>query len=80
METKKALLKILEKNLHISEEEILKADSLNDFSLPSLDRILNLSDIEDTFNVDIPYEDNEKLMIIDAAVKYIETKIAEKNK
>jgi len=61
--------------LEIDEERIvLEASFVDDFEADSLDFIELITAVEDAFGIEIPDEDMEKMLIVQDAVDYIESR------
>ena len=62
--------------LDVNESDVVpKASFVDDFNADSLDFIELITAVEDTFKIEIPDEDAEKLDTVQNAVDYIESKI-----
>lgn len=61
--------------LEVDESEIVpEASFADDFNADSLDIIELITAVEDTFKIEIPDEDAEKLQTVQDALDYIEAK------
>ena len=61
--------------LEIEEERIvLEASFIDDFEADSLDFIELITAVEDAFGIEIPDEDMEKMLTVQDAVDYIESR------
>ena len=75
-ETFEQLKKLIVELLEIDEPRVLpEASFVDDFGADSLDFIELITAVEDTFKIEIPDEDAEKLQTVQDAVDYIESKI-----
>ena len=75
-ETFEQLKKLVVELLEVDEAKVLpKASFADDFNADSLDIIELISAVEDTFKIEVPDEDMEKLQTVQDAIDYIETKI-----
>lgn len=75
-ETLEELKKLIVELLEVDESEVvLDASFVDDFNADSLDFIELITAVEDTFNIEIPDEDAEKLQTVRDAVNYVEAKI-----
>jgi acyl carrier protein len=62
--------------LEVDESEVVPAASFaDDFNADSLDIIELITAVEDTFKIEIPDDDAEKLQTVQDALDYIEAKI-----
>jgi acyl carrier protein len=70
------LKKLIVELLEVDESKVVpKASFADDFGADSLDFIELITAVEDTFKIEIPDEDAEKLQTVQDAVDYIESKI-----
>lgn len=70
------LKKLIVEMLEVDESEVvLKASFADDFNADSLDFIELITAVEDTFKIEIPDEDAEKLQTVQGAINYIEAKL-----
>ena len=61
--------------LEVDESEVVQEASFaDDFNADSLDFIELITAVEDTFKIEIPDEDVEKIQTVQDAIKYIEAK------
>jgi acyl carrier protein len=61
--------------LEVDEAEVVpEASFVDDFGADSLDFIELITAVEDTFRIEIPDEDMEKMITVQDAVNYIESK------
>jgi len=61
--------------LEVEEERIvLEASFIDDFEADSLDFIELITAVEDAFGIEIPDEDMEKMLTVQDAVDYIESR------
>jgi acyl carrier protein len=75
-ETFEQLKKLIIELLEVEESKVvLEASFADDFGADSLDFIELITAVEDTFKIEIPDEDAEKLQTVQDAVDYIESKI-----
>ena len=71
--------KIIEDKLGVNAEQItMEASFIDDLGADSLDQVELVMDFEDKFEVDIPDEDAEKMRTVGEAIKYLESRLAEK--
>ena len=70
------LKKLIVEMLEVDESEVvLEASFAEDFNADSLDFIELITAVEDTFKIEIPDEDAEKLQTVQGAINYIEAKL-----
>ena len=70
------LKKLIVEMLEVDESEVvLEASFADDFNADSLDFIELITAVEDTFRIEIPDEDAEKLQTVQGAINYIEAKL-----
>jgi acyl carrier protein len=70
------LKKLIVEMLEVDEAEIVpEASFADDFNADSLDFIELITAVEDTFGIEIPDEDAEKLQTVQDAIDYIEARI-----
>jgi acyl carrier protein len=70
------LRKLVVELLEVDESKVVpEASFADDFNADSLDFIELITAVEDTFKIEIPDEDAEKLQTVQDAVDYIESKI-----
>jgi acyl carrier protein len=75
-ETFEQLKKLVVELLEVDEAKVgPEASFADDFNADSLDIIELISAVEDTFKIEIPDEDIEKLQTVQDALDYIEIKI-----
>ncbi|MFO7772365.1 MAG: acyl carrier protein [Dehalococcoidia bacterium] len=75
-ETFKQLRGLIVELLEVDESEVVpEASFADDFNADSLDIIELITAVEDTFKIEIPDEDAEKLQTVQDALDYIEAKI-----
>ncbi|MCD6390502.1 MAG: acyl carrier protein [Dehalococcoidia bacterium] len=75
-ETFEQLKKLVVELLEVDEAKVVpEASFAGDFNADSLDIIELISAVEDTFKIEIPDEDVEKLQTVQDALDYIEAKI-----
>jgi len=75
-ETFEQLKKLVVELLEVDEAKVVpEASFAEDFDADSLDIIELISAVEDTFKIEIPDEDVEKLQTVQDALDYIGTKI-----
>jgi acyl carrier protein len=74
-ETFEQLKKLIVELLEVDESEVVpEASFADDFSADSLDLIEFITAVEDTFKIEVPDEDAEKLRTVQDAIDYIEAK------
>ena len=70
------LKKLIVELLEVDESEVVpEASFVDDYNADSLDFIELITAVEDTFKIEIPDEDAEKLNTVQDAIDYIEAKI-----
>lgn len=70
------LKKLIVEMLEVDESEVvLEASFADDFNADSLDFIELITAVEDTFKIEIPDEDAEKLQTVQGVINYIEAKL-----
>ena len=75
MSTFDRVKKVVVENLEVSEDEVtLEAAFIDDLGADSLDMVELVMGIETEFGVDIPDEDAEKIVKVQDAVSYIDSK------
>jgi acyl carrier protein len=75
-QTFEELKKLIVELLEVDEAEVvMEASFADDFGADSLDFIELITAVEDTFGIEIPDEDAEKLQTVHDAVNYIEARI-----
>ncbi|MBE0431749.1 MAG: acyl carrier protein [Dehalococcoidia bacterium] len=75
-ETFAELKKLIVEMLEVDEADVVpEASFADDFNADSLDFIELITAVEDTFGIEIPDEDAEKLQTVQDAVNYIEARI-----
>ena len=74
-ETFEQLKKLIVELLEVDESEIVpEASFADDFNADSLDLIEFITAVEDTFKIEVPDEDAEKLRTVKDAIDYIEAR------
>jgi acyl carrier protein len=74
-ETFKQLKKLIVELLEVDEAEVVpEAAFADDFNADSLDLIEFITAVEDTFKIEVPDEDAEKLRTVQDAIDYIEAR------
>ncbi len=75
-ETFEQLKKLIVELLEVDASEVVpEASFVDDYNADSLDFIELITAVEDTFKIEIPDEDAEKLETVQDAMDYIEAKI-----
>lgn len=75
-QTFEELRKLIVEMLEVDEAEVVpEASFVDDFNADSLDFIELITAVEDTFGIEIPDEDAEKLQTVRDAIDYIEARI-----
>ena len=75
MSTFDRMKKVVVEKLEVSEDEVtLEAAFIDDLGADSLDMVELVMGIETEFGVDIPDEDAEKIVKVQDAVEYIDSK------
>ncbi len=75
MSTFERVKKVVVEKLEVSEDEVtLEAAFIDDLGADSLDMVELVMGIETEFGVDIPDEDAEKIVKVQDAVSYIDSK------
>lgn len=70
------LKKLIVELLEVDESDVVPEASLgDDFNADSLDIIELVTAVEDTFKIEIPDDDVEKIRTVQDAVEYIEARI-----
>ena len=73
MSIEERVQKIVCEQLGVSTEEVkLKASFIDDLGADSLDTVELIMEFEDEFSIEIPDEDEEKILSVKEAVKYID--------
>ncbi len=65
--------------VHCDEEVLTPTSTWQDMKADSLDLVQVLVAVEDTFDIEVPDEDLSELKNLGEFVKYIETRLAEKD-
>jgi acyl carrier protein len=74
-ETFEQLKKLIVELLEVDESEVIpEASFADDFNADSLDLIEFITAVEDTFKIEVPDEDAEKLRTVQDAIDYIEAR------
>jgi acyl carrier protein len=74
-ETFEQLKKLIVELLEVDESEVvMEASFADDFNADSLDLIEFITAVEDTFKIEVPDEDAEKLRTVQDAIDYIEAR------
>ena len=74
-ETFEQLKKLIVELLEVDESEVVpEASFADDFNADSLDLIEFITAVEDTFKIEVPDEDAEKLRTVQDAIDYIEAR------
>jgi acyl carrier protein len=74
-DTFEQLRKLIVELLEVDESKVVpEASFADDFNADSLDLIELISAVEDTFKIEIPDEDVEKIQTVQDAVNYVEAK------
>ena len=69
------LKKLIVELLEVDESEVVpEASFADDFNADSLDLIEFITAVEDTFKIEVPDEDAEKLRTVQDAIDYIEAR------
>ena len=75
-ETFEQLKKLIVELLEVDEAKVVpEASFVDDFDADSLDFIELITAVEDTFKIEIPDEDAEKLQTVQDAIDYLQAKI-----
>lgn len=75
METEEKVKEIISKHLGIDIEKVTPESSfMDDLGADSLDTVELVMAFEETFNIEIPDEDAEKIMKVQDSVSYIKNK------
>ncbi len=75
MATEKKVREIISKQLGIEADKVTKESSfMDDLGADSLDTVELVMAFEETFNIEIPDEDAEKIVKVQDAINYIEGK------
>lgn len=74
-DTFERLKKLIVELLEVDEADVVpEASFVDDLSADSLDFVELITAVEDTFGIEIPDEDAEKLVTVQEAVEYIRSK------
>jgi len=79
MSVEETLKGIVIRIVHCDEEALKPENTWKDMKADSLDLVQILVAVEDTFSIEIPDEDTEKIQSFGEFVAYIEKRIAEKS-
>ena len=80
MSVEETLKGIVIRIVHCDEEALSPGNTWKDMKADSLDLVQILVAVEDTFGIEIPDEDTEKIQNFGEFVAYIENRIADKDK
>lgn len=80
MSVEKTLKDIVIRIVHCEEKDLNPGNTWKDLKADSLDLVQILVAVEDTFGIEIPDEDTEKLQNFGDFVVYVEKRLAEKDK
>lgn len=70
---------IIVEQLGVDMSEVtMEASFIDDLGADSLDTVELVMEFESAFDIEIPDEDADQLATVEAAIKYLEKKIAEK--
>ena len=70
---------IIAENLNVDEADVKpEASFINDLGADSLDQVELIMAFEEKFGIEIPDDQAEKISTVQAAVDYIQAKVAEK--
>ena len=70
---------IIAENLNVDEADVKpEASFINDLGADSLDQVELIMALEEEFGIEIPDDQAEKISTVQAAVDYIQAKVAEK--
>jgi acyl carrier protein len=70
---------IIAENLNVDEAEVKpEASFINDLGADSLDQVELIMAFEEKFGIEIPDDQAEKISTVQAAVDYIQARVAEK--
>jgi len=76
METEEKVKEMISKHLGIDIEKVtLESSFMDDLGADSLDTVELVMAFEETFNIEIPDEDAEKIIKVQDSVNYIKNKI-----
>ncbi len=79
MAVEEKIKSIIAEQLGVKAEEVTpQASFIDDLGADSLDTVELIMALEEEFNVEIPDEDAEKMTTVGDAIKYIESKSANK--
>jgi acyl carrier protein len=74
-DTFEQLKKLIVELLEVDEADVIpEASFVDDLAADSLDFVELITAVEDTFGIEIPDEDAEKLVTVQGAVEYIRSK------
>jgi acyl carrier protein len=81
MDIEEKVKDIIAEQLGVKKEEIKPESSfIDDLGADSLDTVEVVMALEETFDIEIPDEDAEKMTNVGEAVKYIQEKVSKKEK
>lgn len=75
MDTSDKIKEIIGSQLAVEPENIADTTTFEDLGVDSLDKIEITLQLEESFQIEIPDSDTEKLLTIGDVVKYIEAKL-----
>lgn len=75
-EIKKVLSELLEKELHVDLAQIKEEDNLREnLNMTSLDAVNIFMSVEEVYNVEVSFEDIEKIRTVGDAINYFESAV-----
>lgn len=74
-ELEKKLIELIALQLYLDESDISVSSDFNDLGFDSLDAVEIIMTIEDSFDINIPDDDADKLTTVNLFADYIEKKI-----
>ena len=73
--TKEEIAVLIARSFYVTEEEVLKANSIQDIVHQSLDKVELVCALEDHYHISLSLEDGEKLTDWEDAITYLQSKI-----
>lgn len=73
--TKEEIAVLVARSFYVTEEEVLKSNSIQDIVHQSLDKVELVCALEDHYHISLSLEDGEKLTDWEGAISYLQSKI-----
>ena len=79
MSVEEKVISIVSEGLNVSKEDVARERSFQDLKADSLDVVELVMEFEEEFDIEIPDDDQEKIVTVGDAIDYIEKKREEKS-